>query len=184
MGNSNSKRLRAESLANLAVCKTREQTYKDIHGNMALMKVESLYVSFMQIDKHPMIIIFDKKPKFDDDKLVRIDLIYKFDKLNCKKKLNVVRFQSKTFGDFRNNETCLYNFDNNNCYYLMKSLKEVYQWCIDYQENNKKYAATWNNCRTFMIKLCKYIGIVFPEKMPCEEYLYKTVGYTNKCCID
>ena len=65
-------------------------------------------------------------------------------------------------------------------YPLTKSLNEIREFCIDYQDENTFYSYNANNCRKFMIALCKFIGTKWSGAFPCEDMWYAGRGYTNK----
>ena len=51
-------------------------------------------------------------------------------------------------------------------------MDDITEFCIDYQIKNDKYNYSGNNCRTFMIELCKFLQIKYPDAFPLEDKWY------------
>ena len=127
--------------------------------------------------KHPMMAIFEKGrcPKYQDDNLVRVDLVYSLNK-ETNVKTNVVRFESMTYGSF--NDKNVYKWSDK-IHDVKKQMILIRRFCVHYQENNVEYSKTSNNCRKFMIELCGFLNIPCDEAMFFEEFWYKGRAWTE-----
>jgi len=142
------------------------------------------------------LIIYGDVPEDDDDRVIRIDLVYIVDPddMTGKKRYNKVRLQGKTWGDIQgkmktkkeekaDKEDTTNNIDDDDKedvntinfkrgMKLGKSVDEIREFCMQYETNNPIYSYIDNNCRKFMLAIAHYIGAVFPDTFPCEEFWY------------
>eukprot|EP01084_Bolivina_argentea_P229019 386645_1 len=138
-----------------------------IHTNLRLRKNELLRARFAKKtgEKHPELIIYGDEPEYDNDQVIRIDLVCINDSVTNEKQ-NKVRLQCKTWGEMKNRDCDELEFP------ILKSLKDITTFCVEYQKKNSEYSLDFNNCRKFMIELCKFLSIKYPDKYPFEETWY------------
>eukprot|EP01084_Bolivina_argentea_P057706 105421_1 len=143
--------------------KTPQEVF--IHTNLRVRKNELLRCKFAKKigSKHPELLVYGTEPEFDNDQLIRLDLICIDDKGN---KINKVRLQSKSWGELKNRDC------NELEYPITKTLKQITTFCFEYQTKNNDYSYGTNNCRKFMIELCVFLKIKFPDAYPFEDKWY------------
>eukprot|EP01084_Bolivina_argentea_P163216 283979_1 len=154
-----------------------DDLYPDIQRDFRLNEEKSLRFKFVTIKSHPEMLIFKDEPKYDEDPVIAVDMVYKTMKQEkTKYRLNVVRCQGQTLGKFRHNKQCRMDIKS---YELNVELPAVVQFCYNYQHHNQTYTTDSKNCRRFMMALCKYIGTEWPNSWPCEELWYTARGCTG-----
>eukprot|EP00484_Ammonia_sp_Unknown_P001113 CAMPEP_0197022084 /NCGR_PEP_ID=MMETSP1384-20130603/2996_1 /TAXON_ID=29189 /ORGANISM="Ammonia sp." /LENGTH=173 /DNA_ID=CAMNT_0042450053 /DNA_START=25 /DNA_END=546 /DNA_ORIENTATION=+ len=149
--------------------------YPDIQRKLRLNGRNNLRCQFVTVDKHPELIIFENSPEYDDDPVVVIDLVYRGEK-DRHFRQNVVRVQGNTYGRFTNDARFSIGDKIQD---IRKPMEDIVDWCIEYQEKNLEYSWSKKNCRTFMIALCKFISITWPDQQLFEELWYKSAGFTD-----
>eukprot|EP01083_Nonionella_stella_P162169 532143_1 len=144
----------------------RKQVF--IHTNLRLRKNELLKCKFARKrgSKHPELLVYGDWPEFDNDQVIRIDLICTDDD-KTGQKINKVRLQSKSWGELKNRMCNELEFP------VIATVDDITMFCIEYQKNNIKYSHSRNNCRKFMIALCEFLKIQFPDAYPLEDKWYK-----------
>eukprot|EP01084_Bolivina_argentea_P000983 1806_1 len=150
--------------------------YPEIQRNLRLNESRNLKCVFVEIDKHPEMLLFAEFPQFDDDSVVGVDMVYKGDPnvKNCRR--NVVRVQGNTWGRFKNDK----RFEiQKQQYVIAKTMQEIVRFCIQYQDKNPLYSYSTNNCRKFMIEFCNHIGVTWSGARNAEEFWYNAAKYTN-----
>merc|ERR1719419_46990 len=107
--------------------------------------------------------------KYQDDHFVRIDIVRR-ERPKDGSKQNVVRFEAAVFDRFNDPEK--YQWEEHTLA-VRQPLLLIRRFCVDYQKQNASYSESSNNCRAFMINLCKYTGVPFDAQWPCEELLFE-----------
>eukprot|EP01084_Bolivina_argentea_P243344 407966_1 len=155
----------------------RKILYPDIQQNFRLNEEKNLKFKFVVRKRHPEMLIFKNDPKYDEDPVVAVDMVYKTVQPQQQKiRLNVVRCQGQTYGKFINNIECKVDDDSHT---LGVSLTSIVEFCFNYQHQNQIYSTDSQNCRRFMIALCNHAGVTWSSSYPCEELWYSARGCTN-----
>ena len=81
------------------------------------------------------------------------------------------------FGDYSDSKKFLWVQDT---FDVKQPVILVRRFCVDYQRQNVSYSKSSNNCRTFMMALCKYTGVPFDASWPCEDMWYRGRAWTDK----
>lgn len=118
-----------------------------------------------QNSHHPELLIYNKYPEKSHHVVTRIDLIC-VDGEDGGKKENRVRMQCVTWGKLPKRT------DDPREYPVLKSFPEITQHIVEYQEKNPYYDVKTNNCRKFIIDLCDFLCLKFPDAWFCEELWY------------
>eukprot|EP00486_Rosalina_sp_Unknown_P007757 CAMPEP_0201580540 /NCGR_PEP_ID=MMETSP0190_2-20130828/49578_1 /ASSEMBLY_ACC=CAM_ASM_000263 /TAXON_ID=37353 /ORGANISM="Rosalina sp." /LENGTH=177 /DNA_ID=CAMNT_0048016829 /DNA_START=30 /DNA_END=563 /DNA_ORIENTATION=+ len=139
----------------------------EIEMDLRLLHVDQLKFKFVYVNRHPKLIVFERAPRYGDDPVVCIDLVY--DTNVAERQINIVRFRGKTWSDVQRTMT----EEGTRIYDLQKALGEVLTWCMQYQDDNKYYNQSSNNCRKFMLELCAFIDVTFPDQYYLEDQWYR-----------
>jgi len=145
-----------------------------IHPTSHLQKATtSLRCRFCLKEKHPMLLLYAEMPTESYHLVVKIDLTYY--EMNEEIKHTRVRVLNKTWGDFGDAEYKFFPTE----YVIKKTYDEIRDWCIQYENQHKIYSLYFNNCRRFMMNLCAFLNIPFPDSYPMEAILYTAQAITN-----
>mmetsp|Transcript_672 Transcript_672/g.1003 ORF Transcript_672/g.1003 Transcript_672/m.1003 type:complete len:144 (-) Transcript_672:133-564(-) len=122
--------------------------------------------------------MYDTTPQHGDDRVIRVDLIFdevvfgaaenaKHDSEDHAQLISIVRVQGKCWSEYMDKDIDVKEFP------VIKGLREIIVWCIQYQLDFPEYQRHGHNCRAFMIKLCEFLQISFPYQWKGEGILWK-----------